>query len=250
MIQQATRAKADGARAKAVRPHGLRADVRHYYETLLCRLPWPAPASGRPLRTLGVTSCASGEGVSTVAAHLALAAAGMGDGEVLLADANFVRPGLPRSLRRPSPARTLGAAPRRVYLARGAAILVGPESEVAGGGQTGGGIRGSYDAAGLPVLLKELAADFGLVVIDLPAAGQNAAALRLAGTAGRRLAGSRGRTRTPRGRAAGVRPAAPRRARPVGVALNKVAATRPGMVGTHDVSKKDSRGLTAPGRKR
>ncbi len=181
MIQQATRAKADGARAKAVRPHGLRADVRHYYETLLCRLPWPAPASGRPLRTLGVTSCSSGEGVSTVAAHLALAAAGMGDGEVLLADANFVRPGLPRifgARRRPGLSELLRDECTLPEVLQSSSV---PNLKLLAAGKPAGGIARSYDAAGLPVLLKELAADFGLVVIDLPAVGQTAAALRLAG---------------------------------------------------------------------
>ena len=96
MIQQATRARGNGAPAEPARPHGLRADVRHHYESLLHRLPWPAADSARPLRTLGVTSCSSGEGVSTVAAHLALAAAGMGESQVLLADANFARPCVPR----------------------------------------------------------------------------------------------------------------------------------------------------------
>ena len=158
----------------------MRADVRRYYETLLGRLPWPAAGSGRPLRTLGVTSCQSGEGVSTVAAHLALAAAGMGESQVLLADANFARPCVPRIF-------GVRGRPGLAELLRDHCTLPevlqpspAPNLKLLAAGKPAAGIARTYDAAGLPGLLKELAADFELVVVDLPAAGQAAAALRLA----------------------------------------------------------------------
>ncbi len=179
MIREATRAKEDGARAETGRPHGLQADVRRYYETLLCRLPWPAAGSGRPLRTLGVTSCHSGEGVSTVAAHLALAAAGMGEPQVLLVDANFARPCVPRifGIRgRPGLAELLHdhcTLPEVLQPSPAANLQLLPA------GKPATGISRTYAAAGLPGLLKELAADFELVVVDLPAASQ-APGLRLA----------------------------------------------------------------------
>jgi Mrp family chromosome partitioning ATPase len=157
----------------------LRADVRGYYETLLCRLPWPAAGSGRPLRTLGVTSCLSGEGVSTVAAHLALAAAGIGRAQVLLADANFSRPGVPRIFGvrgRPGLAELLHD---HCTLPEVLQPSPAPNLKLLAAGKPAAGISRAYDAAGLPGLLKELAADFELVVVDLPPAGQ-AAALRLA----------------------------------------------------------------------
>lgn len=53
------------------------------FEELLLRLSRESQASGKRLATLGVTSSRAGEGVSTVAAGLAIAASGMGK-EVLL----------------------------------------------------------------------------------------------------------------------------------------------------------------------
>jgi Mrp family chromosome partitioning ATPase len=47
-----------------------------------------------PLRAIGLTSSYGGEGVSTLAANLAIAAAASGAGKVLLVDANFVHPTL------------------------------------------------------------------------------------------------------------------------------------------------------------
>jgi len=66
--------------------------VREYCRALLRRLEWPSGGSSRSLRTLGVTSCTGGEGVSTVAAHLAAAAAAWGTYSVLLVDANLLGP--------------------------------------------------------------------------------------------------------------------------------------------------------------
>jgi capsular exopolysaccharide synthesis family protein len=44
------------------------------------------------IRVVGVTSCRSGEGVSTIAVHIALAASAGRAGKVLLVDANLARP--------------------------------------------------------------------------------------------------------------------------------------------------------------
>ncbi len=68
------------------------AEVRRYHEAILHRLDWPGNGSSDKLRTLGVTSCSRGEGVSTLAAGLAATAAVLGDARVLLIDANFAAP--------------------------------------------------------------------------------------------------------------------------------------------------------------
>lgn len=52
-------------------------------------------AAGQP-RVLGVTSCLEGEGTSTVAVNIALTAAGLNAGPVLLVDANDAKPSLHR----------------------------------------------------------------------------------------------------------------------------------------------------------
>jgi protein-tyrosine kinase len=63
-----------------------------YCQLVLKQLGWPGRETKQTVRTLGVTSCRSGEGVSTVAAHLAAAAAARQDGKVVLVDANLRRP--------------------------------------------------------------------------------------------------------------------------------------------------------------
>ena len=61
-------------------------------QLMLRRLGWPGPEGRHAIRTLGLTSCRDGEGVSTVAAHLATAAAARQEGRVVLVDANLGRP--------------------------------------------------------------------------------------------------------------------------------------------------------------
>ncbi len=67
--------------------------MRAACEGVLRRLGWPAQGPDG-VRTLGLTSCHSGEGVTTLAAHLALTAAAQEAGPVLLVDANVAQPGL------------------------------------------------------------------------------------------------------------------------------------------------------------
>jgi capsular exopolysaccharide synthesis family protein len=159
----------------------LRRELRQHYETLLHRLPWPGTASAGALKTLGLSSCQSGEGVSTVAAHLAITAASMGDHQVLLVDANFARPCVPRIFGvpgRPGLAEVLEEGRElsdvlQPSTADNLSLLVA--------GRPASRHCRLYGAAGWDGLLKELAAEFDLVVLDLPAAGQSSAALRLAG---------------------------------------------------------------------
>jgi Mrp family chromosome partitioning ATPase len=65
-------------------------EAQHYYLTLL-RSILPAGIAENPITTLGVTSCYPGEGVSTVAVQLSVAAAATGM-RVLLVDLNWKRP--------------------------------------------------------------------------------------------------------------------------------------------------------------
>ena len=59
---------------------------------LLKRLGWPGREGEHAIRTLGLTSCRDGEGVSTVATYLATAAAARQGGRVVLVDANLDQP--------------------------------------------------------------------------------------------------------------------------------------------------------------
>ena len=76
-----------------------REPVQEYCETLLSRVLWSEDATALRLRVLGVTSCRRGEGVSTVASQLAVAAATSGRLSVLLIDANLARPMVHRTFR-------------------------------------------------------------------------------------------------------------------------------------------------------
>ena len=68
-----------------------------HYRALADRLRLTQSSSA--VQTIGLTSCSPREGVSTVAANLAITAAAMFDRPVLLVDANFLRPALRRMFR-------------------------------------------------------------------------------------------------------------------------------------------------------
>jgi Mrp family chromosome partitioning ATPase len=70
--------------------------LARYYRTLTSRLGQLTSADGAPLRTIGVTSSVSGEGVSTVAANLAVMEATSGGKTVLIVDAHEQNFGLAR----------------------------------------------------------------------------------------------------------------------------------------------------------
>jgi capsular exopolysaccharide synthesis family protein len=72
---------------------GLMSQFEESCEALADRLLHPAEGS-TPLRVIAVTSCRSGEGVSTVASNLALTLARKGDQRILLVEANHLNPAI------------------------------------------------------------------------------------------------------------------------------------------------------------
>ena len=169
---------ADGTFAPA---QSLGEEVRGYCQTLLARLPWSNGADrSRHLQTLGLTSCYSGEGVSTVAAQLAVTAAGRGQQRVLLVDANLARPGVHRTFGvdlQPGLAEILSdpeglpAAIQPTGVAGLSVVAAGMPEESPGE---------ALDCAALAGVLDRLRADFDLVIFDLPPSGQTGSATRLA----------------------------------------------------------------------
>ena len=135
----------------------------------------------RGFKTIGITSCYSGEGVSTVAAQLAVTAASSGEHRVLLADANFARPSTERTFAL-EPGPGLGEV-----LLRGEDLssLVRPSSvanlSVLTAGQLNGESSPAYDAGSLGGVIEALKDAFDLAVFDLPAACQPGSVFRLAG---------------------------------------------------------------------
>jgi Mrp family chromosome partitioning ATPase len=160
----------------------LNEEAHGYYQALLGRLHWPAVGVEPALKTLGVTSCYGGEGVSTAAAHLAIAAAlEGGERRVLLVDANGARPNVHRMFgQEPGP---------------GWADLLNESAELSLALQPSGAARLSLLAAGLvrrahragdaaerlDALLAELQLEFDLIVFDMPAVRDAGANDRLAG---------------------------------------------------------------------
>ncbi len=172
----------------------LHAEAQAHFQVLLSRLPWryesdslidgdsaaDGQTAGRArgdLCTLGLTSCYSGEGVSTVAMQLALTAAQSGDCRVLLVDANQARPAVHRMFGIPaSPGWSdvvRGETPWETAVqptdAPGVFVLA-----------AGGAARGADDAAGWSRAIRELRNDFDLIVFDLPPAGDASGGDRLA----------------------------------------------------------------------
>jgi capsular exopolysaccharide synthesis family protein len=73
----------------------------HYHALLRCLQASDDGIGGEVPRAIGVTSCHAGEGVTTVATNMALAAASAGRGPVLLVDANSRKPRIHRLFRLP-----------------------------------------------------------------------------------------------------------------------------------------------------
>ena len=92
MIQQSVKSIVKSGNGALRNGHDHRGHIQEYCRSLLHRLPWPGKTGIDALRTLGITSCRQGEGVSTIAASLAAAAASWGDYRILLADANVAKP--------------------------------------------------------------------------------------------------------------------------------------------------------------
>ncbi len=172
---------ADPIPAKPLCQVDLDKETLGYYDEILYRLPWPAEPSSRPLRSLGVTSCFRGEGVTTAALHQAAAAAADPEARVLLVDGNLAFPALPRHLQ-------LAAAPGLAEcLLEGAEVdgAVQPSSLgnlwVMAAGRLRGSPARAYDSPHFAPLVKELGNQFDLVVFDLPAADRVSCVFRLAG---------------------------------------------------------------------
>jgi Mrp family chromosome partitioning ATPase len=176
IMSSATHAKSETPRGGAAIGNA----VQRHYRMLLQRLDWPGDKCASQLRTLGVTSSRQGEGVSTVAAHLAAAAAGLSDPPVLLVDANFVQLSPQREYSldlQPGLADVLGGAPAAKHL-RASSVA---NLYILAAGKASAMPAASCDPEVLAGAVKRLGEDHALVVFDMPAAGESTWALRLAG---------------------------------------------------------------------
>jgi Mrp family chromosome partitioning ATPase len=150
-------------------------------QLVLKRLGWPGPESKSAIRTLGVTSCRGGEGVSSVAAHLAMAAAARQDGKVVLVDANLGRPGVARIFG----VSNVPGLVECVIADEPVAEILHPTTMGNLHVLTSGKIHGSparvYDAESLLDVVAELAGKSALTIFDLPPVRQASCVNRLSG---------------------------------------------------------------------
>jgi Mrp family chromosome partitioning ATPase len=119
--------------------------------------------------------------VTTLAAHLAVAAAAHDKGPVLLVDGNLARPAAAEFVGvKPAPglAECLRAEQRPPNAIQPSAV---ENLWVLAGGNLRSSPAGVYDSAGLAALVQELAGEYGLVVFDMPAASQASCLSHLAG---------------------------------------------------------------------
>ena len=166
--------------AKSSPPGRENVAMRAACEGVLRQLGWPAKGPDA-VRTLGLTSCRSGEGVTTLAAYLALTAAAQEAGRVLLVDANLAQPGIASFCGvQPSPglAECLRAEERFPAAVQSSAA---PNLWVLAAGKPDRSPAGIYDSAGLEPLMKELTIGYELVVFDMPPASQASCVAHLAG---------------------------------------------------------------------
>ncbi|MDY0167177.1 MAG: CpsD/CapB family tyrosine-protein kinase [Thermoguttaceae bacterium] len=158
-----------------------------YFRTVLRHLQWPAAggweggSATAPFRTLGVTSCSRREGVSMVAAQLSAAAVHLDEGPVLLVDANLTHPavhelfdvdfspGLSEALLDPAILPACVQPSGRDHLS----LLTA--------GEPNGHLPKAFDTGGIGSVIETLAQEYKLIVFDMPPAGEQSAALRLAG---------------------------------------------------------------------
>lgn len=142
---------------------------------------WPEHKGGVGIRSLGITSCLPGEGVSTIAAHLAAAAAAYRRGPVGLVDCNFSRPAAHRMLQvplAPGMIECLLASECPASVIRPTKIS---ELFVISAGEVAGSPAQALGSLALPGLVKQLADALALCVFDLPPAGQPGSLTKLAG---------------------------------------------------------------------
>lgn len=156
-------------------------ELQAHFRSLLSRLPWPADDDNRAARTLGVTSCYSGEGVSTVAVQLAIAAAHCGDRRVLLVDANPTRAAVHRLFDIADGSGWTDVVEERADLAAAVQPTEIPNLFLMAAGQPPSAARRIDDSMRLRRAIQEIRADFDLAVFDLPAAGEAAGADHLVG---------------------------------------------------------------------
>ncbi len=155
------------------------------YRTLAVRLQNLASGRAIPLKTLLITSAATGEGKSTIAINLAWVLAKSSQGRVLLIDADAQNPTLPEKLGIITQSGWLNVAEESVGFVE-AAIRLEPNNLylLAPGKSVGDSANvnksGSLASSRIEKLFTEFAPHFEFIIVDTPAILDSADAQRIA----------------------------------------------------------------------
>lgn len=149
-------------------------NTRDHYQSFLRQLGWPGADLTCPRRTLAFTSSQPGEGVSTVATNVALAAAQLGIARVLLVDANLASPSLHQIFgleldSRPTE-ETASSNPRRIFCQ--STVLPNLKVVTAGSLNLSHGARADEVLAHFSRMVSIVKRSVDLVVFDMPAVSQ------------------------------------------------------------------------------
>ncbi len=156
------------AAAASIARNGCDKRVAEHYYSLVHWLRTVGDSSGTGAKSIGVTSCASGAGVTTVAANLAIAGAQISEQPVLLLDLSSARPApatrfslagdldLCDAL---ADASQYGACVRPSPIANLSILAANSASDLQ---------RLNIDSPKANDLLQMLGNDFGFIVVDLP----------------------------------------------------------------------------------
>jgi capsular exopolysaccharide synthesis family protein len=185
MIQESTATatpipEASPAPTSCVAAPTVRHELSEYYAALLRRLRSVGGGAAVLPHVIGVTSCQRHEGVSTVAANLAITAARIHNRPTLLIDANTFCPSVAGNF-------DIGPATGFSDLLRGRADLadciqptvVEHLSAITAGDVEGGTL--SVDPSAVRRMLEQLKRQFEFVVVDLPEANELTTCFTLAG---------------------------------------------------------------------
>ncbi|MGO9111416.1 MAG: CpsD/CapB family tyrosine-protein kinase [Thermoguttaceae bacterium] len=148
-------------------------------QLVLKGLGWPGREGKHAIRTLGVTSCRVGEGVSTVAAHLAAAAAARQEGRVVLVDANLSRPAATQIFGVPNSPGLFDCVIDDEPVADAVYPTAVENLHVLSSGKIQGSPARVYDAENLLEVVADLARQSALTIFDLPPVRQVSCANRL-----------------------------------------------------------------------
>jgi non-specific protein-tyrosine kinase len=144
-------------------------------------LGWPRCEPTAVARTLGITSCSRGEGVSTLCAHLAAAAASYRRGGVLLVDGNVVHPAIHSLFGMPLDPGLAGCAEDLRNDSEVVRPTVIPDLHVVSAGSLEGSPARLYGSPHLPRCFQRWAGRFQLMIVDMPPIGQASCMMQLAG---------------------------------------------------------------------